>query len=121
MLSFFEPELSETVRHVRALLKRTSTATAAATQQCQDVNAIVIVGGFGASAVVIGRIRSEFHGKNGIRVIMPDPTPKPQGAIVQGAVYFGLYKNIIDSRLSPYTYGIATRNEKRARRTCSIS
>jgi hypothetical protein len=62
---------------------------------------------FGFSKAVTERIRSEFHGIIGIRVIMPDPTPKPQGAIVQGAVYFGLHKNIIDSRLSPYTYGIA--------------
>jgi hypothetical protein len=98
MLSFFEPVLHETVKQMRNVLASTP-----------DVKTIVIVGGFGASKVVNERIRSEFAG-TGVRVIMPDPTPKPQGAIVQGAVYFGLYKNIIDSRLSPYTYGIATKS-----------
>jgi hypothetical protein len=96
MLSFFEPLLAATVKETRSVLTRTG-----------GITTIMVVGGFGSSKAVTERIRSEFHGVNGIRVIMPDPTPKPQGAIVQGAVYFGLYKNIIDSRLSPYTYGIA--------------
>jgi molecular chaperone DnaK (HSP70) len=96
MLSFFEPLLAATVKETRSVLTRTG-----------GITTIMVVGGFGSSKAVTERIRSEFHGVNGIRVIMPDPTPKPQGAIVQGAVYFGLHKNIIDSRLSPYTYGIA--------------
>jgi molecular chaperone DnaK (HSP70) len=104
MLSFFEPLLVETV-----------TATRLVMTNVPGISTIMLVGGFGSSNVVTERIRAEFHlhhattNPSGVRVIMPDPTPKPQGAIVQGAVYFGLYKHIIDTRLSPYTYGIAMR------------
>jgi len=96
MLSFFERLLVSSIQATRDVLAR-----------APGIKTIMVVGGFGSSRAVTARIQEEFNGKNGMRVIMPDPSPKPQGAIVQGAVYFGLYKNLIDSRLSPYTYGIA--------------
>lgn len=96
MLSFFEPFLAATVKETQRVMSTIS-----------NITHIMVVGGFGSSKVLTSRIRSEFNGKNNVRVILPDPNPKPQGAIVQGAVYFGLYKNIIQSRVSPYTYGIA--------------
>jgi hypothetical protein len=102
MLSFFEPYLAQTVRAVRESLDK-----------APGVSAIILVGGFGASRVMIERIKAEFdtyHAHNnptGLRVVSPDPSPRPQAAIVQGAVYFGLYRNIVVSRLAPCTYGIA--------------
>jgi hypothetical protein len=102
MLSFFEPCMAQTVRAVRESLDK-----------APGVSAIILVGGFGASRVMIERIMAEFdtyHAHNnpsGLRVISPDPNPRPQAAIVQGAVYFGLYRNIVVSRLAPCTYGIA--------------
>ena len=96
MLSFFEPFLAATVRETQRVL----TAI-------PNITNVMVVGGFGSSRVLTSRIQAEFQGKNNVRVILPDTNPKPQGAIVQGAVYFGLYKNIIQSRVSPFTYGIA--------------
>jgi hypothetical protein len=104
MLSFFEPCLAQTVRAVRESLDK-----------APGVSAIILVGGFGASRVMIDRIKVEFdthhvhNNPTGLRVISPDPSPRPQAAIVQGAVYFGLYRNIVVSRLAPCTYGIAMR------------
>ena len=63
---------------------------------------IIVVGGFGSSRVLTERIFNEFHLKGGVRVVLSDPTPKPQGAIALGAVYFGLYKEIIRARVSQY-------------------
>jgi molecular chaperone DnaK (HSP70) len=102
MLSFFEPCMAQTVRAVRESLDK-----------APGVSAIILVGGFGASRVMIERIKAEFdtyqfhNNPTGLRVISPDPNPRPQAAIVQGAVYFGLYRNIVVSRLAPCTYGIA--------------
>ena len=96
MLSFFEPFLAATVQETRRVLSK-----------IPNITTVMVVGGFGSSAVLTSRIKAEFHGKDHVRVILPDTTPKPQGAIVHGAVYFGLYKHIIQSRLAAYTYGLA--------------
>jgi hypothetical protein len=71
----------------------------------------MVVGGFGSSKVLTERVRAEFNNKGGVRVILPDGNPKPQGAIVHGAVYFGLYKDIVSSRVAAYSYGIAVRED----------
>ena len=44
-----------------------------------------------------------------MRVLLPVAKPKPQGAIAHGAVYYGLYKELIQSRVAAYTYGVAMR------------
>ena len=100
MLSFFEPFLKQTVQETRKV-----------TLELKNIRHIMVVGGFGSSKVLTERIRAEFHNKLGVRVIMPDNRPKPQGAIVHGAVYFGLHKDIIQSRLAAYTYGIAVQED----------
>ena len=98
MLSFFEPFLAATVNETRRILSAH-----------EHITNIIVVGGFGSSKVLTNRINSEFHNKLGVRVILPDPRPKPQGAIAHGAVYYGLYKNIIQNRVAPFTYGVSMR------------
>jgi molecular chaperone DnaK (HSP70) len=101
MLSFFEPSLKETVEETRRVMRA-----------MPGIKHIMVVGGFGSSKVLTARIRAEFHNKmGGVQVIMPDSNPKPQGAIVHGAVYFGLYKDIISSRVAAYSYGVAVRED----------
>jgi molecular chaperone DnaK (HSP70) len=100
MLSFFEPFLLATVDETRRVMK-----------EVPGIRHIVVVGGFGSSKVLTARMQTEFHRKAGVKVILPYVNPKPQAAIVHGAVYFGLHKDIIQSRVSPYTYGIAVRED----------
>jgi hypothetical protein len=75
---------------------------------------IMVVGGFGSSKALSERVKAEFHLKGGVKVILPDTRPKPQGAIVHGAVYFGLYRNIVVSRVAAFTYGMAVRRDGEA-------
>jgi hypothetical protein len=98
MLSFFEPCLKSTVEETKRVMRDNL-----------GIRHIIVVGGFGSSRVLTERVGSEFHMKGGVNVVLSDPNPKPQGAIALGAVYFGLYKDIIQARLSPYTYGVAMR------------
>jgi hypothetical protein len=98
MLSFFEPSIQSVLTEAKKVLSAV-----------QHIQYIIVVGGFGSSQVLIDRVRQEFHKKNGVLVILPDGNPKPQGAIAHGAVYFGLYNDLVASRVSPYTYGVAVR------------
>jgi molecular chaperone DnaK (HSP70) len=100
MLSFFEPFLHATVQETQRIISAHV-----------GIRHIMVVGGFGSSKVLTQRIKTEFHNRGGVKVVLPDTRPKPQGAIVHGAVYYGLHKNIIQSRVSPYTYGIAVRKD----------
>lgn len=95
MLSFFEPSLDATVAEVRRVLGAVP-----------NVNCIVVVGGYGGSKVITSRIKHDFHGVDGRRVIVPDVFPRPQAAVVQGTVLFGLRKDVVVNRLSPRTYGV---------------
>lgn len=99
MLSLFEPSLKATVDETRSVLS-----------QHAEIGTIMVVGGFGSSKVLTDRIRAEFHNpEKGLRVLVPNTRPRPQGAIGHGAVYFGLHKHIIRSRVAAYTYGVAVR------------
>jgi hypothetical protein len=105
MLSFFEPSVQSALALVTTVLN-----------SVPNVQYIIVVGGFGSSQVLIDRVRQEFHNRNGVRVILPDGNPKPQGAIAHGAVFYGLYRNLIASRASPYTYGLEIKD-----RTTNVS
>jgi hypothetical protein len=103
MLSFFEPFLKATVEETKHVLRENP-----------GIRNIMVVGGFGSSKVLSERVKAEFHLKGGVKVILPDTRPKPQGAIVHGAVYFGLYRNIVVSRVAAFTYGMAVRRDGEA-------
>jgi molecular chaperone DnaK (HSP70) len=81
MLSFYEPFLSQIVTAVQIILSQVS-----------GISHIILVGGFGGSDIVFNRITSTFQ-QRGIACLRPF-TPRPQAAIVHGAVYCGLFKNI---------------------------
>ena len=70
-----------------------------------EVQYIVIVGGFGASAILQERIKAEFATPGGLQVIVPT-NPPPQAAISIGAVLYGMYESVLAIRRSRYTYGI---------------
>jgi molecular chaperone DnaK (HSP70) len=99
MLSFCEPYLAQTLKATRDVLADT-----------KGIRYLIVVGGFGASSVLTEKIKAEFHLKGGVRVVLPDAKPKPQGAIAYGAVFYGMYLGTtIRTRVSPYTYGVAMR------------
>ena len=93
MMSFFEPMLISTRNEARKVLERNP-----------DVSYFMVVGGFGSSKTLGEFIRKEFDSEK-VRVIVPTTNPRPQAAIMHGAVYYGLYKVII-SRIASQTYGV---------------
>lgn len=93
MLSFFEPTLKAVVAGARSALQGVS-----------GVNAIMVIGFCDTHAVLIERLKAEFHMKNGLRVIPYDPL-----AITRGAVYCGLYREVQQRRVAAYHYGLAMR------------
>ncbi|OBZ90704.1 Heat shock protein 12B [Choanephora cucurbitarum] len=74
-------------------------------QQSPDLEAILLVGGFGQSNYLFRRIDECFAD----RVGMIGVPPRGELAVVRGAVYFGLHPTTITERVSRRTYGIETR------------
>ena len=72
-----------------------------------DLQAINVVGGYGASPVVHSRITSMFgKGTEYNKTVII--TNRPQAAIVLGAAQYGLYTSVIGTRISRYAYGVET-------------
>ncbi|WAQ99930.1 HS12B-like protein [Mya arenaria] len=67
----------------------------------QDAEYIVLVGGFSESKYLQKRMKAEF----GDKVVAPT---EPRTAVMRGAVLFGQSPASIQTRVSKYTYGIAT-------------
>jgi hypothetical protein len=88
MLSFFEPNVLAIVSETRRVMR-----------EVPGIRHILVVGGFGSSKVLTQRIRTEFHNRGGVKVIVPE-NPKPQGAIVHGAVHLGLFKDSLYNSVS---------------------
>ncbi|CAO3633945.1 unnamed protein product [Cunninghamella blakesleeana] len=74
-------------------------------QQSPILEALFLVGGFGQSNYLFRRIEEKFAH----RVGMIGVPPRGELAVVRGAVYFGLYPNIVTERVSRRTYGVETR------------
>lgn len=69
------------------------------------LRAMMIVGGFSGSPYLVKRIREEFSSRVET-IVVPD---EPGAAICCGAVQYGIYgADVIMSRMSKKTYGIAT-------------
>lgn len=73
----------------------------------QKCDYIYLVGGFSNSTLLQERIKQEF-GDKVKKIIVP---PTPGGAVVEGAVYFGLHPEIFLSRVARLTYGCGTTTE----------
>ncbi|XP_052793291.1 heat shock 70 kDa protein 12A-like [Mya arenaria] len=67
----------------------------------ENVDYIVLVGGFSESKYLQTRMKAEF----GDKVVAPT---EPRTAVMKGAVLFGQRPTAIQTRVSKYTYGIAT-------------
>lgn len=89
MEAIFDPVVNKVVESIRAQLQ-------------PEVRALMVVGGFSASAYLMKRIHEKL-GKQVPNIINP---PNPGSAICQGAVIFGLQPDILLCRVSRRTYGI---------------
>ncbi|KAH3876586.1 heat shock 70 kDa protein 12B-like [Dreissena polymorpha] len=67
------------------------------------ISAVLAVGGFAKSGYVVDALRNGISRK-GTPVLRPEDT---EIAVVSGAVLFGHKEEIINSRIMPYTYGVA--------------
>jgi hypothetical protein len=79
MLSLFEPALSPIVSETAKVLSK-----------CSGVGHILLTGDFAATKALRDRIVAEFHGKNGVQVILPD---NPGLSHVYGALNYALYRD----------------------------
>lgn len=70
------------------------------TKEFDDVNYIIMAGGFSNSRIVQKALREKFKTR---RFIIPI---EPQFAVFKGAVYFGHLPNSISRRAARYTYGV---------------
>ncbi|XP_061183364.1 heat shock 70 kDa protein 12B-like [Saccostrea echinata] len=69
--------------------------------QCQKIKTLMMVGGFSESKLVQSIFRESFPGYD-IKI------PLDAGlAVLKGAVIFGFDRSVIQTRICPYTYGIA--------------
>ncbi|KAF9413231.1 hypothetical protein BGZ94_000805 [Podila epigama] len=72
--------------------------------QSQQCSAIFLVGGFGSSPYLHKRVQQEFES----RVPLIRYPPRPDLAVVRGAVYHGLTHQPIQSRVARRWYGVDT-------------
>lgn len=95
MLSFYEPSLSAIVDKIRR-------------EMCNNgaIRDIFLVGGYGTDKVLTHRIMKEFHFKFGMTVIPLQPVAKAEEAVAMGAVYFGWYRGVFQSRVAACSYSV---------------
>ncbi|KAF9341132.1 hypothetical protein BGZ91_010763 [Linnemannia elongata] len=87
----FEPVISDVLNLIREQL-----------HQSQNCWAIFLIGGFGSSRYLEERVRKEFGHLVGL-VAVP---PRPELAVVRGAVYAGLNTKTINMRVARRWYGV---------------
>ncbi|KAI8604209.1 hypothetical protein EDD21DRAFT_301152 [Dissophora ornata] len=78
--------------------------------QAQQCSAIFLVGGFGSSPYLHKRVQQEFEA----RVPLIRYPPRPDLAVVRGAVYHGLTYKPIQARVARRWYGVDTTRPYRA-------
>lgn len=89
--NFFQRACNGIIKHVKELFQ---------SPKMKDVNNILMVGGFSESYILQTEIRNAFPN---CQVIVP----KEAGlAVLRGAVLFGLYPRVINSRVARFTYGV---------------
>lgn len=93
---WFTEAIESILKHLRSIVF---------SYELQNINAILIVGGFGECKLVQDAIRTQFPDQ---RIIVPNEGGL---AVLKGAVQFGYMSGVIKSRKMRYTYGIATRQE----------
>jgi hypothetical protein len=99
MMQFFQPTVHQILTCVENILLQSS----------ENIQSIVLVGGYGSSAVLGNAVRTKFGQEPyNKEVLIPDTAVKPQAAIVHGAAHYGLCTTVVRSRIVQYTYGVST-------------
>lgn len=91
MKSWFDKSCKKTVSHVKDLLKH---------RTANDINTILLVGGFSESPMMQAALKSSFPDK---RIIVPEEAGL---VVLKGAVLFGHNPITIESRMAKVSYGI---------------
>ena len=94
MESFFKDSLENIIDHVQNILK-----------SVEDVNMILLVGGYGESPLVQETFRNEF---TNLQIIIPQDCNL---AVMKGAVLFGHNSMSITARILRFTYGVSVNCE----------
>lgn len=90
MKSFFSESLENIVKHVEEILK-----------SIQNIDTILLVGGYSESPLLQEKFKAEFKGKH---IIIPQDCGL---AVMKGAVLFGFNPQSIAARVLRYSYGSA--------------
>lgn len=94
MRRIFKPAVNGTLQRIHEQLKRLGS---------HHCNYMFLVGGFSRSPVLRKAIEDEFKTSVG-RIVVP---PRPERAVLGGAVYFALDPRRLRYRRSRYTYGLS--------------
>nr|XP_022310816.1 heat shock 70 kDa protein 12A-like isoform X2 [Crassostrea virginica] len=94
MESFFKDSLENIIDHVQNILK-----------SVEDVNMILLVGGYGESPLVQGTFRNEF---TNLEIIIPQDCNL---AVMKGAVLFGHNPMSVTARILRFTYGVCVNSK----------
>ncbi|KAL3871601.1 hypothetical protein ACJMK2_039592 [Sinanodonta woodiana] len=90
----FRQATDQIIEHMKYILEESPV---------KSISHILMVGGFSESPFVQNVVREAFDGKNGLKVIIP----KDAGiTIAKGAVLYGRFPKIIESRVLRFTYGL---------------
>jgi hypothetical protein len=87
MLSLMEPLLRKIVGETRRIIRDSG-----------GIRHIIMVGEFANNAALTARMMAEFHNKQGVHVVLPGG--RPDAAVVQGAVYFGYFQDVLKPGLA---------------------
>ncbi|XP_052095503.1 heat shock 70 kDa protein 12A-like isoform X1 [Mytilus californianus] len=91
-LAFFKHSLSKLVKDINEILQH---------ERCQDVRAIMLVGGYADCELLFNAVKQAFPDKN---VFVPH---EGSLSVLTGAVIYGHIPKIVSSRVCNFTYGIA--------------
>jgi len=95
--SFFDYSINNVTDALESLFQK---------EELRDVDTLLAVGGFSESKIMIDAIKEKLGPD--IAVIVPND---PGTAVLKGAVLYGFEPEIITSRVSSYTYGIAMQRD----------
>ncbi|KAG9293840.1 hypothetical protein G9A89_019178 [Geosiphon pyriformis] len=91
--AMFDPVVDKIIRLIR------NQINANREDKC---SAIFVVGGFAESPYLITRLKTIFNLEVNVIAVPQNPIT----AVLRGAVYYGLDKTVVESRVLKYTYGI---------------
>jgi actin-like ATPase involved in cell morphogenesis len=100
MNSLFQPTVQQVVREVERVLEIVRKSGTSGNASCDY---LFLVGGYANCGMLAKAIRDEFEGNAVQKVIIP---PRPEEAVLSGALSYGVNPGIIRSRKSRLTYGI---------------